>query len=102
MFTFAFLGPLPPLVSWQPRHIHLALSEEEGGLTVTWSTLNSTQESQVIVETKLGERQYNGTSELFQDGGKEQRRQWMHRVKVCSVQMCVVQCAVCRCAVFSV
>ena len=82
--------PAPrPILNVQPRHVHLALGELADSLTVSWSTLNRTEESLVVVSGGQGgggggeaEREYQGTSELFTDGGERKAAQWIHRVVV--------------------
>ena len=75
-----------PILYVQPRHVHLALGEEEGSLIVSWSTINSTEQSLVLVsggqDGGEGERQFQGGSELFTDGGERKASQWIHRVVV--------------------
>ena len=74
----------PDLLSVQPRHVHLSLGSEPGSLTVSWSTINKTEESVVVVydgETRT-ESSFNGSAQLFVDGGKMRASQWIHKVSV--------------------
>ena len=81
-----------PILNVQPRHVHLALGELADSLTVSWSTVNRTEESLVVVSGGQGggggggggegEREYRGTSELFTDGGERKAAQWIHKVMV--------------------
>ena len=82
--VLASLAEPDPILHVQPRHVHLALGEEGGSLVVSWSTLNRTEQSLVVVsdEQAGGERRFQGTSELFVDGGKNKASQWIHRVAV--------------------
>ena len=75
-----------PIVSVQPRHVHLALAEEEESLSVSWSTINKTEESLVLVYTKHKELSYVGDSVLFVDGGAKQRSQWIHKVIITGLE----------------
>jgi len=68
-----------PLNDWQPRHVHLTQGTEEGSLLVTWSTVNNTEESVVIIQ---GGKSYNGNSEIFVDGGENHLSQWIHKVQI--------------------
>ena len=80
----ASLADPPPILNVQPRHVHLALGEVAGSLIVTWSTINKTKESMVEVSTGKtgGEKLFQGSSELFVDGGKLKASQWIHKVVV--------------------
>lgn len=51
-------------------------------VVVTWNTINDTEES--LVEYSFGGLNLtaNGTSTLFVSGGKEKRKQYIHRVKL--------------------
>jgi len=72
-----------PLVDKQPRHVHLSLSQA-GELVVTWSTVNATSSSLVVVQNEeIGQSTFfRGAASLFVDGGKEKRAQWIHRVSL--------------------
>ena len=82
--VLASLDDPDPILYVQPRHVHLALAEEEGGLIVSWSTINSTDQSLVLLSDGQsgGEKQFHGVSELFTDGGERKATQWIHRVVV--------------------
>ena len=71
-----------PIFSVQPRHVHLALGDLVGSLSLTWSTLNRTEESVVMVVVGGEERRYEGSSSLFVDGGARRASQWIHSVSV--------------------
>ena len=72
--------PAPILV--QPKHVHLALGEVKGTFSVSWSTINKTEQSIVIVYSKGEELGFKGESFLFVDGGKKKASQWIHKVVV--------------------
>ena len=72
----------PPVLSVQPRHVHLALGQLQDSLTLTWSTLNRTEESVVVVVVGGEERRFEGSSSLFVDGGARKASQWIHSVSV--------------------
>ena len=72
--------PTPILV--QPRHVHLALGEVKGTFSVSWSTINKTEQSIVIVYNKGKELGFKGESFLFVDGGEKKASQWIHKVVV--------------------
>ena len=72
--------PAPILV--QPRHVHLALGEVEGTFSVSWSTINKTEQSIVVVYSKGKEVGFKGESFLFVDGGEKKASQWIHKVVV--------------------
>ena len=73
---------LPPPLQVQPRHVHLALGEEPDTLAVSWSTVNSTAESVVLVYSRGRELAFQGAAVLFVDGGKKKASQWIHKVIV--------------------
>ena len=72
----------PPPLQVQPRHVHLALGEEPDTLAVSWSTVNSTAESVVLVYSRGRELAFQGEAVLFVDGGKKKASQWIHKVIV--------------------
>ena len=72
----------PPVLSVQPRHVHLALGHQQGSLILTWSTLNRTEESVAVVVVGGEERRFDGSSSLFVDGGARKTSQWIHSVLV--------------------
>lgn len=72
----------PPPILVQPRHVHLALGEIKGTFSVSWSTVNKTEQSIVIVYSKGKEMGFKGESFLFVDGGKKKASQWIHKVVV--------------------
>ena len=72
----------PPPLQVQPRHVHLALGEEADTLAVSWSTVNSTAESVVLVYSRGQELAFRGAAVLFVDGGKKKASQWIHKVIV--------------------
>ena len=76
----------PPPILVQPRHVHLALGEEEGSFSVSWSTINKTEQSVVIVYNKGRELGFKGRSDLFVDGGKKKASQWIHQVVVSGLE----------------
>jgi len=76
----------PPLTDWQPRHIHLSLGTTQGSLLLTWSTVNQTEQSVVLIQTKGGEKEYHGTSQQFVDGGQKKLSQWIHKVQLADLQ----------------
>ena len=81
----ASLADPDPLLHVQPRHVHLALGEAAGSLVVSWSTVNQTGESLVLVSAGGrggGERSFQGSSQLFVDGGERKAAQWIHKVRV--------------------
>ena len=86
--NFPFAPPLditPPIVSVQPRHVHLALGEEKDTFSVSWSTVNKTRRSTVIVYNDQNDRSetlFEGLSVLFVDGGIQKSKQWIHKVVV--------------------
>ena len=71
-----------PIVSVQPRHVHLAIAEDNKDLSVSWSTINKTEESVVLVYSKGRELKFVGQSVKFVDGGKKRATQWIHKVLV--------------------
>ena len=82
--VLASLADADPILDVQPRHVHLALGEDESSLIVSWSTINSTDQSLVLLSDGQsgGEKQFHGVSELFTDGGERKATQWIHRVVV--------------------
>jgi len=70
----------PPLVKTQPRHVHLALGEDPGSLSVTWSTVDKTNDSIALVYDDGQEIQYEGSAREFVDGGEKHLSQWIHKV----------------------
>lgn len=85
LFACLALARTQPVLSVQPRHVHLSLGKEQGSLTVTWSTLNTT-DSLVEVSGCAGsprhQVKYSGSSQLFIDGGALRASQWVHKVSV--------------------
>jgi len=75
-----FLGSALGLVKYQPEAVHLAYGENIRDIVVTWSTRDDTKES--IVEYGIGGfiLTAKGKSTLFVDGGKQKRKQYIHRV----------------------
>ena len=71
-----------PIVSVQPRHVHLAIAEDNKDLSVSWSTINKTEESVVLVYSKGRELKFVGQSVKFVDGGEKKATQWIHKVPV--------------------
>lgn len=74
-----------PIVFVQPRHVHLALAEDNKDLSVTWSTINKTDESVVLVYHRGRELKFSGNSVKFVDGGEKKATQWIHKVHVHSL-----------------
>merc|ERR1719376_1652466 len=72
--------PSPPLVKTQPRHVHLALGEDPDSLSVTWSTVDKTNDSIALVYDDGQEIQYEGSAREFVDGGEKHLAQWIHKV----------------------
>ena len=71
------------LVFYQPEQIHLSVNGDGSAVTVTWSTWNETES---IVEFGTLPTHFNetrgGYARLFVDGGREKRRQYIHRVQL--------------------
>jgi len=80
------LPSTPPLTSWQPRHIHLSLGVRQESLTLTWSTVDYTEDSTVLIQTEAGETEYTGSAQRFVDGGERKLSQWIHRVQLDDLQ----------------
>jgi len=76
------INELPPILSVQPRHVHLAIGDKEDTFSVSWSTINKTDESIVIVYNEGEELRFTGLSTLFVDGGPKKASQWIHKVTV--------------------
>ena len=76
------INELPPILSVQPRHVHLAIGDKEDTFSVSWSTINNTDESTVIVYNEEEELRFTGLSTLFVDGGPKKASQWIHKVTV--------------------
>lgn len=65
------------------RHSHCTLenlTENTNAIVVTWSTMSDTDDSIVKYETNGVNSTAIGSSELFTDGGKKRRTQYIHRV----------------------
>ena len=60
--------------------VYVLFAEEDGSMTVTWVTLNSTRDT--IVEYGVGglTKSESGTQEVFEDGGPKKRVLYIHRV----------------------
>jgi len=70
----------------QPEQIHIAYGDDSTQMVITWSTLNDTGESIVEFGTSELDSKAVGTSTLFVDGGKQKRQQYIHRVKIFSLE----------------
>jgi len=71
-----------PLVQTQPRHVHLALGETLNSLSVTWSTIDFTEESIAFVYDEGKETEFKGSAKKFVDGGEKHLVQWIHKVEL--------------------
>ena len=69
-----------PLVETQPRHVHLALGKTSDSIIVTWSTIDQTPESVVLLYEDHQELEFVGTAREFVDGGEKHLSQWIHKV----------------------
>ena len=49
---------------------------------VTWSTLDPTPNPTVLLTKDRKVVEYRGSSKIFVDGGKEKRKQWIHKVEL--------------------
>jgi phosphodiesterase/alkaline phosphatase D-like protein len=75
-----------PEVDYQPRHVHLALGENSDTMVVTWSTVNITSGSVVLIGKDKLTDQFTGTSTRFVDGGELQATQFIHTVKLTKLE----------------
>lgn len=70
-------------VHLQPEQIHLSLGSDPSQMVVTWLTVNKTATPQVKYGLASGSpefnKQQNGYSTLYVDGGTEQRTMYIHR-----------------------
>jgi len=69
-------------VEYQPRHVHLSLGPSTSSLLVTWSTLDPTPNPTLLLTKNSKVVKYKGSSKIFIDGGKEKRKQWIHKVEL--------------------
>lgn len=69
-----------PLVETQPRHVHLALGKTSDSIIATWSTIDQTPESVVLLYEDHHELEFVGTAKEFVDGGEKHLSQWIHKV----------------------
>ncbi|XP_011301177.1 iron/zinc purple acid phosphatase-like protein [Fopius arisanus] len=80
IFLLSLSSAWGSVVKYQPEAVHLSFGENIRDIVVTWSTRDDTKES--IVEYGIGgfALTARGNSTLFIDGGKQKRRQYIHRV----------------------
>lgn len=76
----------PDVVNYQPRHIHISLGVNSSSFLVTWSTINQTQESIVLIGKEKFTDQFIGSSKEFVDGGDLHSTQFIHTVLVNNVE----------------
>ncbi|KAG5857606.1 hypothetical protein ANANG_G00021220 [Anguilla anguilla] len=72
---------LPPFKS-QPEQVHISYPAAPYSMVITWTTFNETES---VVEYnvwggKLFDLMAKGTSTIFEDGGSEKRKLYVHRV----------------------
>lgn len=79
-FTFATNSSTSPVVDYQPRHVHLSSGEDSETLIVTWSTLDKTNQSIVLIGVEELSEQVSGTSRIFVDSGELKAFQFIHTV----------------------
>ncbi|XP_053608418.1 acid phosphatase type 7 isoform X2 [Plodia interpunctella] len=65
----------------QPEQVHLSFGDATNEIVVTWSTLAEAK-SVVLYGIHETNKRATGSSSVFVDGGKERRKQWIHRVKL--------------------
>eukprot|EP00088_Acartia_fossae_P052903 TRINITY_DN5998_c0_g1_i1.p1 TRINITY_DN5998_c0_g1~~TRINITY_DN5998_c0_g1_i1.p1 ORF type:complete len:500 (-),score=78.08 TRINITY_DN5998_c0_g1_i1:680-2179(-) len=75
-----------PELSAQPRHVHISTGESTDTITVTWSTVNYTAESIVLIGKGTLDSRFEGSSKLFVDGGSLKNSQWIHTVTLRNLQ----------------
>ncbi|XP_063894467.1 acid phosphatase type 7 isoform X1 [Helicoverpa armigera] len=73
-------GPTYNCTHCQPEQVHIAFGEKVNDIVVTWSTFNATGESRVQFGEGIMDREARGYSQLFVDGGKLRRAQYIHTV----------------------
>ncbi|CAF2172897.1 unnamed protein product [Rotaria magnacalcarata] len=65
----------------QPEQIHLSYGLDPTLMVVTWVTLNEINDSVVEYgQLDMFDKRATGNVSIFQDGGTEQRREYIHRV----------------------
>ncbi|KAL7063639.1 hypothetical protein AAHC03_01148 [Spirometra sp. Aus1] len=82
LFTVLFalgLG-VPTFCSVVPEQIHLSLGESVNTFVLTWLTHNATNDTTVLYGFEKPEKVAYGTQVKFTDGGKEQRKTYIHSV----------------------
>ncbi|XP_032588765.1 acid phosphatase type 7 isoform X2 [Drosophila mojavensis] len=77
------------IVHYQPEQVHLAFGDSLQDIVVTWSTRSSTNQSLVnfaqdYVHDALSS--VSGSWQFFQDGGKQGRSQYIHKVTLSSLK----------------
>ncbi|XP_059483702.1 acid phosphatase type 7 [Neocloeon triangulifer] len=82
ILILAFCNLTQGLVFFQPEQIHISYGDSPSEMIVTWSTVDPTEHS--IVEYGIGGLILNthGRAEVFIDGGKKSRTQFIHTVKL--------------------
>ncbi|XP_018644223.1 acid phosphatase-related [Schistosoma mansoni] len=63
-----------------PEQVHIALGEQPSTISITWVTQENTESSTVLYGTKLLNMKSTGYVKEFIDGGREQRKMYVHRV----------------------
>ncbi|CAH8503374.1 unnamed protein product [Schistosoma mattheei] len=63
-----------------PEQIHIALGEQPSTISITWVTQENTESSTVLYGTMLLNMKSTGYVKQFIDGGREQRKMYIHRV----------------------
>ncbi|XP_066979336.1 acid phosphatase type 7-like isoform X2 [Macrobrachium rosenbergii] len=86
LFVLYWIGTSASDEGTQPDQIHLSYADDGCGIVVSWVTQNITGESVVEYGTTSLNARTEGRSSLFEDGGNETRRMYMHGVHLTDLQ----------------
>ncbi|XP_046431137.1 acid phosphatase type 7 isoform X1 [Neodiprion virginianus] len=80
ILVLGILGSALGIVQYQPEAVHIAYGDNVHDISITWTTMDKTQESIVQYGINGYALTAKGNSTPFVDGGRKKHKQYIHRV----------------------